>query len=251
MICRPRVIPALTIDGVGLYRTTSFKSPTYIGDPLNALRIFNDKEVDELIIFDIGKQFSTKTFNLIKEMAPEAFMPLGYGGHIASLERIEEVFRAGFEKVVLNTCLWHNPRLLSEAVSSFGSQSVVVSIDVNKTWLGHEKVYVNRGKEKTNADPVEFAKKCADFGAGEIIIRSIPHDGQMQGMALDLVTRVSQNVSVPVVAIGGASTHKHLEEALSAGAHAVAAGSMFVYQGTRKAVLINYLSQEELSKLSK
>jgi imidazole glycerol-phosphate synthase subunit HisF len=249
MRIRPRVIPVLTIDGIGLFRTRSFKSPVYVGDPLNALRIFNDKEVDELFIFDISKEPSIKTFELVKEMAPEAFMPMGYGGHLNSLHRIEEVFRAGFEKVVLNTWAEKTPDLLKEAVSAFGGQSIVVSIDVSNSWLGKNKVFTSRGKHKTHLDPIAFAMKCVDFGVGEIIIRSIPHDGQMQGMHLNLISRVSESVSVPVVAVGGAGSHAHLQQALQAGAHAVAAGSMFVFQGPRRGVLINYLSENELNSL--
>jgi len=247
---RPRVIPILTIDGEGLYRTRAFRNSVYVGDPLNALRIFNEKEVDELFIFDISESPSIERFKLIKSMASEAFMPMGFGGHLSSLKQIEEIFRAGYEKVVLNTWAERTPDLLEEAVSTFGGQSVVVSIDVEESWLGKERVFTDRGRHKTGMEPVSYAMQCADLGVGEILIRSISHDGLMQGMALDLIRRVSGKVSVPVVAVGGAGNKEHLKEALSAGAHAVAAGSMFVFQGPRRAVLISYLSAHELEELS-
>lgn len=247
---RPRVIPVLTINGEGLYRTRAFKNPVYIGDPLNALRIFNEKEVDELFVFDTSEAPSLERWELVNSMASEAFMPMGYGGHLSSLQQIEDVFRAGYEKVVLNTWAERDPNLLREAVATFGGQSIVVSIDVRKSWTGREQVFTDRGRHKTGIEPVKFVRECVDIGIGEILIRSIPHDGQMQGMALDLIGRVASEVAVPVVAIGGAGNKEHLKEALLAGAHAVAAGSMFVFQGPRRAVLISYLSPKELESLS-
>ena len=247
---RPRVIPVLTIDGEGLYRTRAFRNSVYVGDPLNALRIFNEKEVDELFIFDISESPSIERLKLIKSMASEAFMPMGFGGHLSSLQEIENVFRAGYEKVVLNTWAERTPGLLREAVAIFGSQSIVASIDVGKSWLGKEQVYTNRGRCKRGIEPVTYAEQCVDLGVGEILVRSIPHDGMMEGMALDLIGRVAKSVPVPVVAVGGAGNKEHLKEALMGGAHAVAAGSMFVFQGPRRAVLISYLSPRELESLS-
>ena len=151
---------------------------------------------------------------------------------------------------MLNTWAARTPELVKKAVATFGGQSIVVSIDVRKSWTGREQVFTDRGRHKTGMEPVSYAMKCADLGIGEILIRSISHDGLMQGMALDLIRRVSSKVSVPVVAVGGAGNKEHLKEALSAGAHAVAAGSMFVFQGPRRAVLISYLSALELEELS-
>ena len=249
---RPRIIPTLTVSLEGLYRTIAFRKPSYVGDPLNALRIFNEKEVDELCVLDIGppaKDFSDRLL-FLSDLAKEAFMPLSMGGHLTSLSQMEAVFRAGYEKVVLNTAAVDTPDLVREASSVFGRQSVVVSIDVDRSWLRGERVRTNRGQKATGLDPVEWAKRCEALGAGELLIRSIPRDGHMKGFDLGLVKRVSAAVTVPVVAVGGAGCFEHLREALQAGAHAVAAGSLFVYQGPRRAVLINYPESQEIESLA-
>ncbi len=249
---RPRIIPTLTVRGEGLYRTTAFRKPSYVGDPLNALRIFNEKEVDELSVLDIGppaKDFSERLL-FFSDLAKEAFMPLSLGGHLTSLPQMEAVFRAGYEKVVINTAAVDTPDLVREASSVFGRQSVVVSIDVGRSWIGGERVRTDRGKKVTNLDPVEWAKQCENLGAGELLVRSIPRDGYMEGLDLELIKRMSAAVSIPVVAVGGAGSFEHLREALQAGAHGVAAGSLFVYQGPRRAVLINYPESQEIESLA-
>ena len=249
---RPRIIPTLTVSSEGLYRTRSFRKPSYVGDPLNALRIFNEKEVDELCVMDIGPASDDFGDHLayFQELAQEAFMPLSFGGHLASLNQMELVLRAGYEKVVVNTAAVKTPGLVRESAAVFGSQSVVVSIDVARPMFRGERVVVNRGKKTTNLEPVEWAKQCEQLGAGELIIRSIAHDGQMHGFDLDLITRVSAAVRIPVVGVGGAGSIDDLREAIQAGAHAVAAGSLFVYQGPRRAVLINYPESQDIESLS-
>ena len=249
---RPRIIPTLTVISEGLYRTRAFRKPSYVGDPLNALRIFNEKEVDELCVMDIGPASSDFEDRLayFAELAQEAFMPLSFGGHLASLEQMERVLRAGYEKVVINTAAVKTPPIVAEAAAIFGSQSVVVSVDVGLRMFRGERVFIDRGKKATNLDPIDWAKRCEQLGAGELIVRSIPHDGQMQGLDLDLIRRMSSEVSVPVVGVGGAGSMADLREALEAGAHAVAAGSLFVYQGPRRAVLINYPDSKSIEGLS-
>lgn len=249
---RPRIIPTLTIRAEGLYRTRAFRKPTYVGDPLNALRIFNEKEVDELCVLDIGPVGSdfTERLSFLTELAQEAFMPLSFGGHIASLGQMERVLRAGYEKIVVNTAAVKTPGLVREAATVFGSQSVVVSIDVGRPMFRGERVVVGRGTKATKLEPIEWARRCELLGAGELIVRSIAHDGQMQGLDLDLITRVSEAVRIPVVGVGGAGSIGDLREAIQAGAHAVAAGSLFVYQGPRRAVLINYPESQDIEGLS-
>ena len=245
-----RVIVVLTVIDDGLYRTRGFKSPSYVGDPLNAIRIFNEKEVDELQVLDISphRAGSESRRRLFSQMATQAFMPTSFGGGIKSTQQIKELFRDGYDKVVLNTAAVADPDLIREAVSRYGSQSVAVSIDTAKSLLGREEVAIDLGRRKTGLDPVEHAQRCEGLGAGEIIIRSIRHDGHMRGYDLDLVRRISEAVSVPVVAAGGAGSLSDFKAALQAGAHSVSAGSMFVYHGKHRAVLINYPGLNEFER---
>ncbi|MHA4808304.1 AglZ/HisF2 family acetamidino modification protein [Flavitalea flava] len=247
---RLRVIPALLIQKGGLVKSVKFKDYKYVGDPINAVKIFNDKEVDEIVILDISATLEKRPPNLgqIKEIASEAFMPLGYGGGITKLEEIRELIAAGVEKVVLNTTAFTNPRLISEGARYVGSQSIVVSIDVKKNIWGKYKVYVQNGTKNTNLDPAVYARQMEEAGAGEIFLNSIERDGTFSGYDLDLVSLVSTGVGIPVVAIGGASSVSDFAEALKCGASAVSAGSMFVFQGPHRAVLISYPTQRELAE---
>lgn len=248
MFTRPRIIPVLLVDDRDLIKTVNFDKQTYLGDPVNAVKIFNRKGIDELSILDIGATKNKKEpdFELLKDIASEAFMPLSYGGGITNIEQIRELLAIGYEKVVINTSLIKNPNLITEAAKLFGSQSIVASIDAKKTNKGYECAVVD-GHELVNITPIELAKKAEDLGAGEIIINSIDQDGMMHGYDIELVKNVVGSVNIPVTAIGGASGIDDLKEVLYKGhAHAAAGGSMFVYYGRLKAVLITAPSEKEL-----
>ena len=245
---RIRVIPVLLIQDGGLVKSVRFKQYTYVGDPINAVKIFNDKEVDEIVILDIEatKNQSGPDFKRIKEIASEAFVPLAYGGGITKIDEVRQLFYLGVEKVVLNTQAYQNPALLTEAASLVGSQSVVASVDVKKNWLGQYKVYVKNGGQNTGKNPVEYVQELVNAGAGEIFLNSIDKDGTYNGFDLDLIKQVCSTVNVPVIACGGASIIEDFQSAIKAGASAVAAGSMFVFQRPHRAVLISYPSQKDL-----
>jgi imidazole glycerol-phosphate synthase subunit HisF len=245
---RPRVIPVLLLKGDGLVKTVKFSTPKYLGDPINAVRIFNDLEADELIFLDILASMEKRTISveLVKQIGDEAYMPFGVGGGISTVKDAMLLINSGAEKVILNTQAFYDPRLIESIADQLGSQSVVVSIDVKKNWLGKYQVFVKSGKEKTAINPVEFARRSADSGAGEIIINSIDRDGMMEGYDLDIITEISQAVNIPVVACGGAGLLADFKNGHQAGAHAVAAGSMFVFHGPRRAVLVNYPEKQEL-----
>lgn len=248
---RYRIIPTLLLRNGGLVKTIRFKNPVYVGDPINAVKIFNKKEVDELIILDITATLEKSELNYkkIEEIVSEAFMPIGYGGGINRLEQIEKLFKLGVEKVILNTAAHLNPNLIMQAAQTFGNQSIVVAIDIKKDFLGNKKIYTHSGSKKQNTDLVTTLKIYEDLGAGEIFINSIDKDGTMTGYDLDLIRLVSENISVPVVASGGAGNIDDFLQAIRAGASAVAAGAMFVFQGVHRAVLISYSKYEELEKI--
>lgn len=245
-----RVIVALTVINDGLYRTERFLKPSYVGDPLNAIRIFNDKEVDELLVLDITPdRRPTDTMNsLFAKMAAQAFMPTSFGGGISAIEQMEELFYSGYDKIVINSAAIDNPSLVKEAVSIYGSQSVSISIDVSNRMFSKEEVVTNLGRKRTRVDPLQHAVNCEQLGVGEIIIRSVRHDGLMKGYDIDLINRVATVVRVPVVAVGGAGRIDDFDAAIAAGAQAVCAGSMFVYHGKHKAVLINYPGPDEFDR---
>ncbi len=248
----PRVIPCLLISDRSLVKTTQFKSPSYVGDPINAVKIFNDKEVDELIILDIdaSKKKKSPNFELIQELATECFMPLAYGGGISNLKDIEKLFAIGIEKVILNTVTFKNEALIKEAINIFGSQSIVVSIDVKRNWRGKNCVYVNSGKKNTKIDPVTYVSKMNEIGVGEIIINAIKKDGTFSGYDISLIKQLSEICTVPLVAIGGAGGMDDFKEAITVGrASAVSAGSFFIYQQPHRAVLITYPDREDLITL--
>lgn len=248
---RTRVIPSLLLQGQGLVKTVQFRKPSYVGDPINAIKIFNDKEVDELVLLDIAasREGRGPAFEIIEDIASECFMPLGYGGGIRSLEDIRRILATGVEKVVLNTAALANPGLIDAAAAEVGSQSVVVSIDARRKLLGGYEVWGSGGTRASQREPAEFAREVAARGAGEILLNSIDRDGTQKGFDLELVRRVSSAVDVPVIACGGAGSLTHFREAVDAGASAVAAGSLFVYVGRHRAVLINYPEYRELEDL--
>ena len=245
-----RVIPCLLLKGSGLVKTVRFKDPVYLGDPRNVVKIFNEKEVDELTILDINAtvENSPVKFELIREIVSEAFMPVAYGGGIRSIEDAKKIIHLGVEKIVLNTHAVENPDFVSEVAEVLGNQSVVVCIDVKKTFGGKYRIYTHGGRKKTKYNLVEFVKLIADKGAGELEINSIDRDGTMSGYDLDLVELVTNAVNIPVIACGGAGKILDFAKAKEAGASAVAAGSLFVFQGKHRAVLISYPDQETLKK---
>lgn len=246
---RIRVIPALLLKNEGLYKTLKFKEPKYVGDPVNTVKILNEKEADELLILDITASNENKrpSFEKITEIASEAFVPVGYGGGITSLDDIKRILNSGIEKVVLNTSAAENPRLVADAANMFGSQSVVVSIDVKKNIFAKYRVYIKGGRKKTVLDVIDWARRVEELGAGEILINSIDRDGTFSGYDINLIKSVTSSVTIPVVACGGASSIEDFEQAVNVGgASAVAAGSLFVFQKTRTGILISFPSESEL-----
>lgn len=246
---RVRVIPILLLDSDGLYKTKNFKNQVYIGDPINAVKIFNEKEVDELIFIDFTASVEGRDINYkyIEEIVSEAFMPICYGGGIKSLDQCERLFTLGIEKVSINQSAFTNPNLITEISNRYGSSSTVVSIDVKKSLFGGFQVYVSRGMEKVKYSVVDYAKKMEDYGAGELLLTSIDREGTQKGYEVDLLKMVSEAVSIPVVAHGGASNLNHMISAIRDGkASAVAAGSMFVYYGNLNGILINYPNDKTL-----
>jgi cyclase len=223
-----------------------------VGDPINAIRIFNEKEVDELIILDITATIKKKKppFDLISQLASECFMPFAYGGGIRDLEDIRRLFRIGVEKVAINSYAVENPKFTEEASRQFGSQSIIVALDVKRKSVGQYEIFIQGGRKATGLDPVDFVTHVEKMGAGEILINSIERDGTGAGYDLELIRKVSDSVNIPVIACGGAGKIEDLAEAITIGhASAVTAGSLFVYHGKRRAVLINFPTKKELELL--
>jgi len=251
-VFRPRIIPVLLLLNNGLVKTVRFRKPVYVGDPINAVKIFNDLHADEMVFLDISatKENRLVPLELLKDISEEAFMPFAAGGGIKTFDDAKKIINAGAEKVVVNSAAVATPELISEIADHFGNQSVIVSIDVQKNFFGKFKVCINGGGKVTDLHPGEHAAKMEKAGAGEILINSIDRDGTMSGYDCELVKLVSDAVSVPVIACGGAGSLKDFADAVSkGGASAAAAGSMFVFHGPRRAVLINYPEEKELEAL--
>jgi imidazole glycerol-phosphate synthase subunit HisF len=239
---KTRVIPVLLLEDGGLVKTVQFKNASYVGDPINAVRIFCGKEVDELTLLDIGatRTGSGPNFDVLNDIVSEAFMPVAYGGGITSVEQAARLFELGIEKIVLNSVLADTPRLVDELVARFGSQAIVASIDVSDRVFRSRQVAVLNGRKSIQRDPVEFAGEMQRRGAGEVLLTSIAKEGTGRGYDCQLISQVAVALEIPVVAHGGAGTLAHFAEAVAAGASAVAAGSMFVYHGPHRAVLVSY-----------
>lgn len=249
---KARILPCLLLKGTGLVKTINFKNPTYLGDSTNAVRIFNQREVDELIFLDIDATTEHKTppIELISKISDECFMPLAYGGGIRNMKQVRELFKAGVEKVIINSYAYENPSFITEIAEEFGSQSVVVSIDVKKKSNGTYETYSHGGQKATGREPIEFALEMEKYKVGELMINSIDRDGTMKGYDLKLIRQVSDAVSVPVIACGGAGKTEDLRKAIKEGhASAVAAGSLFVFYGPRRAVLINFPDKKIINKI--
>lgn len=247
---RVRIIPVLLLNKGGLYKTVQFKKPVYVGDPINAVRIFNDKETDELMLLDYKASKDNRDIDLnkIAAIAGEAFMPMAYGGGIKNFGDARKVFDAGFEKIVLNSVLVTNIELVKEIAAVYGGQAVVGSMDIKKNMFGKYKVYSHSGTKNTGQDPVVWAEKLEAAGVGEVMLNAIERDGTWQGYDENIIQSVANSISVPLIACGGAGNSDHLKKAVAAGASAVAAGSMFVFQKKGMGVLISFPSDLVLKK---
>jgi imidazole glycerol-phosphate synthase subunit HisF len=241
----PRIIPCLLIHKGGLVKTVQFAEPKYVGDPINAVRIFNEKEVDELIIFDIDatSQGLEPDYKLIANLAGECRMPLCYGGGVKTTKQVERIVSLGVEKVAFSSAVITDPQLISESANRVGNQSIVVVLDVKKTGFisKHYELFTHNGKKSTKINPVEFARQAQECGAGEIVINSIDRDGTMKGYDMDVVDQVREAVSTPISVLGGVGSHADLAAIISRyGIIGAAAGSLFVFKGKYRAVLIQY-----------
>jgi cyclase len=247
---KTRVMPCLLLKESKLVKTVKFENPDYVGDPINAVMIYNEKEVDELIFLDITATAGNKKppFKIISEIATECFMPFTYGGGIDSIDDMTRIFSLGVEKIAINSFAVQEPSFITKAAELFGNQSIVSSIDVKKTG-GSYKVFTHSAKKNTGLDPVEWARTVERLGAGEILLTSIDRDGTMEGYDTELIRKVSEVVSIPIIACGGAGKIEDFAKAVEAGASAVAAGSLVVYHGTAKGVLINFPSRKSLEEI--
>lgn len=245
---RPRVIPSLLLQDNGLVKTVNFKNPKYVGDPINAVRIFNEKEVDELAIFDIDATSKglEPNYSLIERIANQSRMPLCYGGGVKTVEQAQKIFGLGIEKIALSSAVLENPQLITQIAERVGSQSVIVVLDVKKKLFGGYEVFTHNGKKGTGINPMKFVEEAQRLGAGEIIINSIDQDGVMKGYDLGLIDKIREKISLPLTVLGGAGSLSDIKEVIDKhGIIGVAAGSLFVFKGIYKAVLINYPSFEE------
>lgn len=242
---RVRIIPVLLLHKGGLYKTVQFKHARYIGDPINSVKLFNEKEADELLLLDYRASAEGYSIDFLKiaEIAGEAFMPMAYGGGIQTFSDVQKVFEAGYEKVVLNSTLFTNSKLIKEVANVYGAQSVIGAMDVKKNIFGKFKVYSHSGTKNTGQDPIAWAKNLEQHGVGEILFNSIDREGTWTGYEEDLIKKISEAVQVPLIACGGAASRTDLLKAVAAGASAVAAGSMFVFQKKGMGVLISFPSE--------
>ena len=246
---RPRIIPCLLVKDGGLVKTVRFGQYKYVGDPINAVRIFNEKEVDELIVVDIDATTHEREpdYTLIANLAAECRMPLCYGGGVKNVEQIQRIIGLGVEKVALSNAAVRDPQLLTRAAAKVGSQSVVVVMDVKKSGLLRKyELFTHNGSVGTGLDPVSFAKRAAEAGAGEVVLNSIDCDGEMRGYDVELALRVREAISLPMSVLGGAGSLEDITDLIRRfGPIGAAAGSLFVFKGKFKAVLINYPNQDQ------
>lgn len=247
-----RIIPCLLLFEGGLVKTTKFNSPKYVGDPINVVRIFNEKEVDELIFIDIeaSKNKRAPNISVIKELASECFMPFAYGGGITNIDQIRSILRVGVEKVILNQAVLSNPSFVTEACKYFGSSTIVGAIDVKRDFWGKLWVYDHVKKKITNHDPVAYSKKLEMLGVGEIFINDVDRDGTFKGLDIESIANINRSISTPLIACGGASDLNDIKNLImEANVSGVAAGSLFVYQGPHRAVLVSYPSRKQIKDI--
>ena len=248
----PRIIPTLLIHKNGLVKTVKFKDGKYVGDPINAVKIFNEKEVDEIVILDIDASANNMepNYQLIEKLAFECRMPLCYGGGIKTAEQAQRIFSLGVEKIAISSVAFQKPQLITEMAERVGNQSVVVVMDVKKKLFGGYEVMIHNAKKSTGVNPVSFAKEAEKLGAGEIVINSIDNDGTMQGYDLGLINKIREVITIPLTVMGGAGTYDHIGEVIKEhGIIGAAAGSLFVFKGKYRAVLINYPTNNEKEEL--
>lgn len=245
---RPRIIPCLLVRGKGLVKTVKFGASKYVGDPINAVKIFNEKEADELIVLDLDATTSgtAPDFVMIQKLAAECRMPLCYGGGVTTVEQAKRIIGLGVEKVAISSAALADPKLITAIATEIGSQSVVVVLDVKKSLFGKYEVYTRNGQKSTGRSPVEVAHQAEKLGAGEIVINSIDNDGQMKGYDLDLAVKVREAIRLPMSVLGGAGSLSDIARLVSVcGVVGAAAGSLFVFKGSYRAVLINYPAQAQ------
>ena len=242
-----RIIPCLLLKDNSLVKTVNFKKPTYIGDPVNTARIFNELEVDELVLLDISATTNNRKpdFKILAELANECFMPLAYGGGINNFDDAKKIFEIGIEKIIINSVAFKAPCLITELAEYFGNQSIVASIDVKKNIFGKYRVYSRSGKKKQKVDPVAWAQELEQLGAGEILLTAIHQEGTWKGFDISIIEKISNAVNIPVIANGGASSIEDIGKAVKQGyASAVSLGSMVVYQRKGMGVLVNFPNKE-------
>ncbi|MFN0290503.1 AglZ/HisF2 family acetamidino modification protein [Pedobacter helvus] len=251
---RPRIIPSLLIHDKGLVKTVHFKNPKYVGDPINAVKIFNEKEVDELALFDIDASVNNvePDYHLIERLANQSRMPLCYGGGVKTVEQAQRIFGLGIEKIALSSSIVQHPGLIPEIAERVGTQSVIAVLDVKRKFLGGYEVYIHNGKKSTGINPFTFVVKLQQMGVGEIIINSIDQDGAMKGFDMPLIDKIREQISIPLTVLGGAGNLDDIGGVINKhGVIGVAAGSLFVFKGVYKAVLINYPTRREKDELIK
>lgn len=250
---RHRLIPFLLLHDGGLVKTQRFANPVYVGDPINTLHIFNEKEVDEIVLLDImaSRERRSPDYAAIEEYAGECFMPLTYGGGVGSVAEAAQLFRIGVEKICLQTAALGDLRLISDLAAKFGSQAVVVSVDVRRNWIGSPKLFSAASRSLRRESWLEFAQQAQAAGAGEIVMNAVDKDGTLAGPDLELVSQAAAALTVPLIALGGISSLGDVKATIDAGASAVGAGAFFVFFGPHRAVLITYPQQSELEALLK
>lgn len=247
MYRRPRIVAALTMQHMDLVKTTGFGAPRYIGDPVNSVRIFNNKDVDEMCMIDITatKEGREPDIEFLHGIASEAFMPLGYGGGIRTVEQAKNIFRIGYEKVILNSLLFDNPEEVKRIVEFAGSQSVVASIDYKRELFGKTNVVIHSGLDRIKTKVTEAIRYAEGLGVGEVLLTSVDHEGKMEGYDIKMMESLKDKAAVPLILNGGAGTIGDIKAALEAGADAVAVSSFFLYYGENKAVLIHTPEEED------
>jgi cyclase len=250
-VLKHRVIPALLLKDGGLVKTRQFKEPKYVGDPINAIRIFNDKEVDELMVLDIvaSKRGQEPDYATLELIAGECFMPMCYGGGVESINQAARIFNLGVEKICIQSAALNDMAIISRIADRFGSQSVVISIDVKRSWMNRSMLYESRTNQTIGGEWLDLAQRAVLAGAGEVLLNAVERDGEMQGMDLELIRKASSRLSVPLVALGGVGCLQDIKDAIDAGASAVAAGAFFVFHGPHRAVIITYPRYHELEML--
>ena len=250
----PRIIPCLLVHNKGLVKTVKFKEGKYVGDPINAVKIFNEKEVDELMVLDIDATVEGREpdYKMIENLAAECRMPLCYGGGIKTAEQAEKIFSLGVEKIAISSAVIDNPSIVKELAQKVGTQSVVVVLDVKKKMFGGYEVVTHNATKKTGIDPVKLTKELEELGIGEIVINSVDNDGVMKGYEFNIIDKVKAVATVPMTVLGGAGSIADIGEVIKKhGIIGVAAGSLFVFKGKYKAVLINYPMHDEKEQLIK